>query len=344
MDFTQQYPIIDTIQAQLSNLKNLDAPLMVSIDITNKCNLRCVHCFNNSGSAELYDSELNDEEIIDVAKQICDLKPTNVCLCGGETTCRKNILDIVDVLHEGEVGNISMVSNGMTMTKKKAAELNAHGVTQIQISLDGVNKYQHDTFRGVSGSFNNAVNAIKVVKELGLSPVTTSLVPNKLNFKDIYSYVEMCVGLGVEEIRIMPFIPSGRGKTLGRQLILSNYEYFILQSEIVRAQRDFINEVYVEWGDPIDHLRRMPTNAFNGLKTYCMEIKSNGDLTATTYLPVIVGSTRKHSLREYWDAGYDRLWKNPKILEYTEKIQNIYDFDTFEPAPFSGEKVYIDLI
>jgi len=343
MDYSEAYPENSAIQEKLSVLQNMRAPIMVSIDITNKCNLRCVHCFNNSGNEELYDSEMTDDEIIDVAKQIADMRPVNVCLCGGETTCRKNILDIIDVLH-GNVGTISMVSNGMTVTEKKVRELKSHGVEQIQISIDGVNAYQHDTFRGVWGSFNNTIKAIKAIKTVGLRTITTSLVPNKLNYRDIYDYVKMCVDLGVQEIRIMPFIPSGRGKSMGRPLILNNYEYFKFQSEIVRAQRDFYKIVHIEWGDPLDHMRRMPSNAFNGIKTYCMEIKSNGNLTVTSYLPLVVGNVAKHSLQEYWDSGYDLIWKNTEVLDQTEKIQNIYDFDTFEPAPFSNETISLELI
>lgn len=65
---------------EYSMLSKLTGPIMISLDITQKCNLKCVHCFNNSGSS--VSDELSDKEIIDVANQIAELHPHNVCLCG----------------------------------------------------------------------------------------------------------------------------------------------------------------------------------------------------------------------------------------------------------------------
>lgn len=65
---------------------DLVAPIMVAFDITNKCNLKCVHCFNHSGE-NIFDDELSNEEKLDVVSQILELNPYIVCLCGGETTC-----------------------------------------------------------------------------------------------------------------------------------------------------------------------------------------------------------------------------------------------------------------
>ncbi|MDU1347900.1 radical SAM/SPASM domain-containing protein [uncultured Clostridium sp.] len=334
--------ITSDIWKEHSVMSKLSGPISVSFDITTKCNLKCVHCYNNSG-AENNTNELSDEEILDVARQIAELHPLSVCLCGGETLCRKNIVDIAKILGEN-VGGLSMVSNGFAMTDQKIKELKVNNLQQVQISLDGINKYQHDTFRGVKGSFDRAVNAIKMLKANNISRIATSLVPNKLNYKSIEDYITLCYSLGVNSIRIMPFIPSGRGKTIGRSLILDDREYFQFVRGLLRKAKFYGDKIDVEWGDPLDHMRRMPYNAQHGINTYCMEVKANGDITVTTYLPIVVGNCKKHSLKEYWDGGYNFIWKNEEVLEYINKIQNIYDFDKFEPAPYTGEKIYIDLL
>lgn len=325
-----------------SVMKNLSGPVTVSFDLTTKCNLKCVHCYNNSGKNQDTE-EVSDAEILKVAEQISELHPYNVCLCGGETLCRKNILEIMDILY-GHVGKISMVSNGFALNKEVAQELIKHGLDHIQISLDGINKYQHDTFRGVEGSFEHATNAIRYLKECNITRIATSLVPNKLNYKSMNEYMDLCYNLGVDTVRMMPYIPSGRGKTIGRKLILSDSEYFYFMREIDKLVSVYAEKMQIEWGDPLDHMRRMPFNAFHKLRTYCMEVKANADITVTTYLPIVVGNCRKHSLKEYWDAGYKCIWNDKRVVEQVNKIQNIYDFDLFEPAPYSGHKIYYEII
>ena len=91
-------------------------------------------------------------------------------------------------------------------------------------------------------------------------------------------------------------------------------------------------------------MRRMPFNASLGLHAYSMEIKANADLTLSTYLPVLVGNCTRRTLREYWDGGYKNLWGNEQLTRYTDQIRNIYDLETFEPAPYSGETIMIDIL
>lgn len=328
-------------KSEYSMLSKLTGPIMISLDITQKCNLKCVHCFNNSGSS--VSDELSDKEIIDVANQIAELHPHNVCLCGGETLCRENIFDIIDTLR-GNVTKISMVSNGYKMDFETAKRLVDSGVSHIQISLDGKDCYQHDTFRGVKGSFDRAVNAIKNVKKCGINRLAVSLVPNKLNYKTIDEYIDLCYELEINDVRMMPFLPSGRGRSIGRNLLLNNIEYFYLIEKVKSKKREYANIMNVEWGDPLDHMRRMPFNAEYGLQTYCMEVKSNGDITVTTYLPIVVGNCRKYTLKTYWDNGYDLIWKNKEVVKYIDKIQCIYDLEDFEPAPYSGEKIVFDIV
>lgn len=317
-------------------------PEQVSFDVTQKCNLRCVHCFNNSGSdAPLHD--LPRGQKLEVAKQIAALRPKNVCLCGGEVTCCPYIFEIIDILRPN-AGNLSMVSNGFNMTEELAQKFVDGGITLAQISIDGAYAWQHDSFRGVYGSFNRAVNAVKFLKKVGIRKMDVSLVPNRLNLHTMEAYVTMCRELGVDEIRMMPFLPSGRGKSIGRSLMPNAEEYFKFQRTCQRLLQKYKRKPDFLWGDPLDHMRRMPVNAALGLSTYIMEIKTNGDLTFSSYLPVIAGNVNRGTLKEYWDNGYKSIWANERFTRYTEQIKNIYDLETFEPSPYSGDKIVMDLL
>ena len=88
----------------------LSSPFAVTFTVTRRCNYLCRHCYNMSGNniAE----ELTDDELLSIAKQIADLHPTDVCLCGGEPLVRGNVIyDIIKILN-GNCGSINIVSNG----------------------------------------------------------------------------------------------------------------------------------------------------------------------------------------------------------------------------------------
>ena len=74
-----------------TNLVGLSGPIMISIDVTYRCNFRCKHCFNGSG-APLLGDELSDAELLTIAKSVGVLQPNVVCFCGGEPLLRWEIL------------------------------------------------------------------------------------------------------------------------------------------------------------------------------------------------------------------------------------------------------------
>ena len=69
----------------------IKAPHQISFDITNKCNLRCLHCFNNSGENDVINDELTDEEVMEFITSITPLQLYNICFCGGEPLLRKEL-------------------------------------------------------------------------------------------------------------------------------------------------------------------------------------------------------------------------------------------------------------
>lgn len=312
----------NTISGNLSTTTSLSAPIMIAFDITNKCNFKCLHCFNHSGE-DVHSDELCNEEKIMVAKEVVKLKPYVVCICGGETTCCDVLYEILEILTPS-VPTVNMVSNGYLITEQVAKKLKNLGISSVQISVDGINAEQHDTFRGHYGAFEHAIAAIKNLKKVDI-PVMTSLVPNKLNYIDAYEYFKMCRDLGVAQARSMPYLPMGRGDSIGKKLLLTKEEEYKFCQLLMKAKTDF-KTINIEWGDPIDHMYRLPENASLGVETYSMDIRSNGDIGISAYFPIVVGNIKRHSLQEYWNAGYNKIWQNSKVLKTIREIENVNDF------------------
>ena len=149
----------------LNHYRLMHGPIMVSFDITQRCNLRCVHCFNNSGD-QAPNADMPRDTKLAIARQVAEMHPFNVCLCGGECLCSPELFEIMDILRP-HVAKLSMVSNGWLISKKMAKQLAEHGLDLAQISIDGANAWQHDSFRGVMGSFERATAAVRNLKTTG---------------------------------------------------------------------------------------------------------------------------------------------------------------------------------
>lgn len=84
-----------------------------SIDLTYKCNLRCRHCYNNSG--ERLGEEMSSEDVMQIAKELSALEVESICICGGEPLLRiDDVLSITRYIKSHTTSSaVSMVSNGL---------------------------------------------------------------------------------------------------------------------------------------------------------------------------------------------------------------------------------------
>lgn len=112
----------------------IGAPHSVALDITNKCNLRCLHCFNNSGENDVVANELSDNEVLELVDSICQMHPFSFCFCGGETLLRKDL--VIESLRRLSASGVkcNLVSNGLLANSNTLHELERAGLNGIQFS------------------------------------------------------------------------------------------------------------------------------------------------------------------------------------------------------------------
>ena len=127
----------------------------VRISVTDRCNFRCSYCMPK----DIYDSNykffkkteiLSFEEIIRLTKILADLGVKKVRLTGGEPLLRKNIHVLISHIKNIKgIADISMTTNGVLLSEKKAFLLKESGLNRLTVSLDSLDKGR---FREISGS------------------------------------------------------------------------------------------------------------------------------------------------------------------------------------------------
>lgn len=140
------------------------------LELTNACNLKCIHCYGEFG----YNDNLNtmkEEDWIKVIDQLYDLGCRNIQLIGGEPMCFRGYKNIVEYLRIKEFRKITIFTNATLISEHDVKFLKENNV-RIRFSLYGYNKQIHENITHVKGSFNATINAIK---ELSRNGVNTSV-------------------------------------------------------------------------------------------------------------------------------------------------------------------------
>ena len=126
---------------------------------------------------------------------------------------------------------------------------------------------------------------------------------------------------------------------------INYYLFLFIALSSKRKNKIIIDIKQIDWSDPLDHLRRFTTLNFKN--NIFSEIKSDGNLTASAYIPVTVGNLKRHSLKDYWKAGLGKVWDIPVIRELAEFVVCIEDmkYDLQElPKIFYEDNIEIDLV
>lgn len=293
-------------------------PFLGSIDITNNCNLKCIHCFNRSN--DLKRKELSDNEILEIIRDVADIGMYSFCFCGGEPLLRLDILlKSIRILKQSGCISVNMVSNGMLLSDEIAKRLKEAGIDSIQISLDGSCEKSHNKMRQNLNAFKGAINAIDILEKNNIK-FGVAFCPTNFNINEFEELANMLNKYkNITELRVQPLMVMGRANS---SIEASEYQYRQLVQLIRKLNGSGLYKFSFEWGDPVDHLIRFGKYLKGDTQ---LIINSNGNLMVSPYLPIVVGSLRKHSLKEYIDEGLCNVWQSTVVQEYASKIRSVSD-------------------
>lgn len=337
--------MMDTGTISKEHARILKGPHQISYDITNRCNFRCLHCYNASGENCFIDEEMTDAQVISFMYDIASMELINLCFCGGEPLLRKELIcESAQILRKGGIWHISLVTNGYLLNEKMAEDLVASGVNRFQVSMDGADAQTHQRLRQMPGSFDKTLDAVKLFKKAGADNIDVAFCPTGFNIDQIEDVCHMCKELGVNGIRVQPLMLSGRAVKNVDSLMPSQTQY----RKLVKTLHELRNKGVlskVEWGDPIDHLIRFRTTSPECNNFVC--IKANGSIAPSPYLQLSVGNVKRHKLSEYWDRGLSRIWQYEGVRNFPKRISSIPDFNKESagiPEIWKDKDIEIDII
>lgn len=179
------------------------------LEITQKCNLKCLHCGSDCKSNTNI-PELDTDSWLKIINYIANNFSNKLAfiITGGEPLMHKGLLKIG---HEIKKNNMrwGMVTNGMLINQNICNQLIHAGIYSITLSFDGLEK-SHNKLRGVSSAYKKVLETIDIIfnSQIPFKDIVTCVYPSNLNELD--SMAKILIEKGVKDWRLFRIFPSGR--------------------------------------------------------------------------------------------------------------------------------------
>ena len=191
-------------------------------EVTKGCNLRCVHC--RATATELSSpSDLSTAKALGIIDQIAAAANPILVLSGGEPLFRSDIFQLARYATDQGL-RVALATNGTLVTKEVARMIVDAGVKRVSISLDGADSATHDTFRGIPGAFDAAVQGLKNLKTLGMS-VQINMTIARHNAHQLPQVLELAKSLGADALHTFLLVPVGCGVDIADSQMVPPDEY-----------------------------------------------------------------------------------------------------------------------
>jgi AdoMet-dependent heme synthase len=143
------------------------SPMLVIWEVTQACDLACVHC-RASAQPDRNPKELTTEQGFRLLDEIRRFGEPLLVFTGGDPLKRPDLFELIR--HAVKIGLRTNVTPSATplLTPEAIDEFKAAGVSRMAISVDGHDAASHDDFRGIPGTFDCAMRALRHARDIGL--------------------------------------------------------------------------------------------------------------------------------------------------------------------------------
>ena len=184
-------------------------------NITRACNLKCVHCYNDSGVGKPF-KEITTEKAKEVLDDLAQFGCPSVLFSGGEPLMRPDLFELLEYA-AGKGLRTVISTNGTLISQEKAAMIKQIGVSYVGISLDGIGEI-NDKFRAVAGAFDKAVAGIRNCQAAAVR-IGLRLTLTQRNVQDLEALFDFIEAENIERACFYHLVPSGRGGAISTEAL-----------------------------------------------------------------------------------------------------------------------------
>ena len=316
--------------------KYFKAPIFALWELTDRCNLSCIHCYYNSNRKASI--ELTTQQALDIIEQLGKMKVFEAYLTGGEALLREDWPILIQRLRENNI-QVGIISNGTQIDESAAKRLSELKVKWVQISIDGASPEVHDRVRGLSGGWQKSINAIRYLRQNNIR-THVSFVPTRINFYDVKKVIALCVEMGLEYFVTDMLVLTGRAAINFDNVKLNAEEYDKFYLLLEEAARDYADKLTII----------APSREKETIKTYvrtrsstpniwCI-ITPQGACRLDLLLPFTYGDLKTQTLDYIWNNFLREGWLRPEIVEFINSLNMMSDLVRNKTVPYVANDIH----
>jgi radical SAM protein with 4Fe4S-binding SPASM domain len=278
--------------------------------VTQKCNLRCTHCYQESYE----DNDMPFDSLIDIVEQYKDTLDHysrksgrkvqgHITVTGGEPFARKDFFELLNYFSINRYHfTFSILTNGTLIDEQMAKKIKQYNPTYVQVSIEG-SKKTHEGIRG-KGSYDKTVKALEHLVEENI-PTLISFTAHKKNYHEFSEVAKLGGELGVTRVWSDRLIPYGSGKEEMMLTKEETKEYFSIMKQSKKEQEGKTEVAMHRALQFLEGGREYKCSAGKTLIT----IDSDGKVYPCRRMPITFGNIKEEKLIDIYNK-MDKLREN----------------------------------
>lgn len=299
---------------------------LVAWEMTQACNLACVHCRAGACNQALPDEMtlLEGKKLIDGIRNV---GTPILIMTGGEPLLRNDFFDLAQYgVSKGL--RVVLATNGVLVDMATAKKIAQVGIKRVSISIDGPTSEDHDAFRQVAGAFNASLKGIQNLQRASVQvQINTTLT--KRNREKLPQIMKMAEDLGATAFHVFLLVPTGRAREMsGEEMGAEQYEatlrefYYLSRSTSMETKATCAPQYYrimrqEAKREGLEVTER--TFGMNALTRGCLAglsfvfVSHRGELQPCGYFDVKAGSVR--------ESDFEYLWENAPLFNELRNLR-----------------------
>jgi radical SAM protein with 4Fe4S-binding SPASM domain len=282
---------VSLLQEMTEKAMARNIPISVQVDLTYRCNERCVHCYLDHDDH----GEMTTAEIKHLLKEMAEAGVFILTLSGGEIFLRKDFFELLEYARRDLQFCVKLKTNALLIREREAARIRDLGVESIQISIYSHRPEVHDAITLVPGSLKRSIDAARFLKSQGLRVIFANVLMTQ-NMADYPGVRALAAELGIESTldpTITPMMDGDRG-VLSLGVGRDELRQVFRDTSLVGDAEEFCAISTNDSNE--DALENLPCSAGH---TSCY-VSPYGDVFPCVQFPLPTGNVRRQRFIDIW--------------------------------------------
>jgi radical SAM protein with 4Fe4S-binding SPASM domain len=309
------------MSAGRSNEIHIPERILFQWHVTDRCNLHCSHCYQETTPA----ADPSWEELVGILEQFKSFTANcltssdsrtfraHVTVTGGEPFLREDFPLLLERLAgERRLFSFAILTNGTLLTPAAIASIRRLSPTFVQVSIDGTRE-THDGIRG-DGCHERSVTGVKLLIAAGI-PTYLSFTAHRGNFRDFSEVARLGSRLGVARVWSDRMVPCDRGEQAGEKLLSSEETRQFISLMERERRRGWLRKSPVVLHRSLQFTSSGTTPYRCSAGDTLITILPNGDVFPCRRMPLLAGNMHHQPL--------EQLYQNSEIFRCLRDKQRI---------------------